>query len=275
MTAGHHEYALGHSDSELQRLIMQARFFGDLTRDVLLRAGVSSGMRILDAGCGAGDVSFLAASLVGDEGRVHGVDRSPEAIALAKQRAESAQLENVSFEVADLMQFESAAPFNAVIGRLVLMYFPDPVAALRSLARHVVPGGLVLFHEVDLSTARCEPRIEMFESLMETVRETLRRAGVTVDMGAALYRSFRAAGLGDPEMIGHARVEARATSDVFEQIAGIARTLLPLMEKLGIATAESIELDTFANRLRAEVIANEAVIIAPLFIGAWVRSRST
>src|SRR5262245_3367828 len=115
MSANHHEYALGHSESELQRLIMQARFFGDLTRDVLQRAGVGSGMRILDAGCGAGDVSFLAASLVGAEGRVHGVDRSPEAIALAQQRAESAQLENVSFEVADLMQYESTVPFHAVI----------------------------------------------------------------------------------------------------------------------------------------------------------------
>ena len=265
------DYVLGHSESELQRLIMQARFFGDLTREVLLRAGVTSGMRILDAGCGAGDVSFLAASIVGPSGSVHGVDKSPDAIALATQRASSANLTNVTFEVGELANYESAAKFDAVIGRLVLMYFPDPAAALRSLSRSVKPGGLILFHEVDLSTARSAPKLPLFESHLETIRETLRRGGVTVNMGSALHRAFRAAGLGDPEMIGHARVEGRATSDAYEQLAGIARALLPLIELFGVSSAKSLDLDTFADRLRADVLAHEAVIVAPLLIGAWAK----
>lgn len=267
-------YVLGHSESELQRLIMQARFFGDLTRDVFQRAGIAAGMRVLDVGCGAGDVTFLAASLVGETGSVVGIDKSPDAIALARQRAEGAKLTNVRFETTDLSDISPEDPFDAVVGRLILLYLPDAPAALRSLATHVKPGGVLVFQEVDLSTARCEPSIPLFESHLETIRETLRRAGVNVDMGSALYRNFRSAGLSNPDMIGHVRVEASAESDVYEQLAGIARALMPLIERFGVATAESLDLATFPGRLRAEVVSHEAVIIAPLLVGAWSKVSS-
>jgi ubiquinone/menaquinone biosynthesis C-methylase UbiE len=67
-------YILGHADEELDRLISQANFYGDLTAHVLQLAGLKTGMKVLDIGCGAGDVSFLAAKLVGPKGTVIGVD---------------------------------------------------------------------------------------------------------------------------------------------------------------------------------------------------------
>src|SRR6266571_1409689 len=78
--AGSNQYALGHATGEIERLIEQGRFFGDLTERLFRDAGMRPAMRVLDIGCGMGDVSFLAASLVGPEGAVTGVDRSPEAI---------------------------------------------------------------------------------------------------------------------------------------------------------------------------------------------------
>ena len=93
------DYVFGHSDAELQRLIDQSRFLGDLTEQVLRQAGLGPGMRVLDIGCGAGDVSFLAASLVGATGSVLGIDKSPEAVALAHKRAVQAGLSNVQFKV--------------------------------------------------------------------------------------------------------------------------------------------------------------------------------
>ena len=57
------EYVLGRAAEELDRLIKQAAFFGDLTGHTLKVAGLAPGMRVLDVGCGAGDVSFLAASI--------------------------------------------------------------------------------------------------------------------------------------------------------------------------------------------------------------------
>jgi SAM-dependent methyltransferase len=82
-------YILGHDRDELDRLIDQARFFGDLTEEVLRRAGMEPGMRVLDVGCGTGDVLFLATRLVGPTGAVLGVDRSAAAVAVASRAVAS------------------------------------------------------------------------------------------------------------------------------------------------------------------------------------------
>ena len=72
-------YALGHSDRELQRLNVQGRLIGPITRRFFTDAGIGEGMRVLDVGSGAGDVAFLAADLIGATGEVIGTDRSAAA----------------------------------------------------------------------------------------------------------------------------------------------------------------------------------------------------
>jgi cyclopropane fatty-acyl-phospholipid synthase-like methyltransferase len=59
------EYLLGHTDREQQRLIRQGRALAPLTEHFLRGAGITSGMRVLDIGCGMGDVTILVAELVG------------------------------------------------------------------------------------------------------------------------------------------------------------------------------------------------------------------
>ena len=79
-------YVLGRSEVESQRLIKQAAFLRPSTERVFQKAGVSEGMNILDLGCGAGDVSFLAAELVGPTGSVVGLDVDPSVLAMARNR---------------------------------------------------------------------------------------------------------------------------------------------------------------------------------------------
>ena len=71
------------SDYEMARLELQGRALAPATRMIFATAGIRPGMRVLDLGCGAGDVAFVAANLVGPDGEVVGVDRSPEALARA------------------------------------------------------------------------------------------------------------------------------------------------------------------------------------------------
>ena len=115
-------YALGHSEQELERLSRQAEVFEPFTHQLLQQAGISTGMRVLDVGCGAGDVAFLVADLVGSTGAVVGVDRAAEAIQRATMRAQARHLENVKFLEGDPAQMQIDQPFDAVVGRLVLMY---------------------------------------------------------------------------------------------------------------------------------------------------------
>jgi SAM-dependent methyltransferase len=264
-------YILGHSSAELDRLIAQASYFGDLTAQVLRLAGLRPGMRVLDVGCGAGDVSFLAASIVGPTGAVVGVDVSPEAVALAERRAASAGLANVRFLAQDLAGLSLDEPVDALVGRLVLMYFPDPAAVLRRLTGLLAPGGLVVFHEFDLAATRSEPHCELFTVATERVRQALARAGADFQTGLRLSHIFQAAGLPRPQMIQGARVESGPDAAVYRQLTEITRTLLPLMERTGVATRAEVDIETLADRLREQAAARDSTLISPAFIGAWAR----
>ncbi len=265
------DYALGHSENELARLIEQARFYGDLTARILHQAELGPGMRVLDVGCGAGDVSFLAASIVGAEGEVIGVDKSPEAIALATQRAHQAGLTNVQFRPQDVGDLTLDAPVDALVGRLVLMYFADPAVMLRRLVEFIKPGGIVAFHELDTEGAKSEPPCVVFETAVQRINQTFTRAGADIQAGLKLNRIFQEAGLPAPQMILGARVESGPDSLVYDQVTQITRSLLPMMEHTGVATAGEVEIETLAARMRKEAVARNATLVSPSFIGAWTR----
>ena len=83
------EYVLGHASNELQRLAYQAQYWDEATLQLLQNAGIEPGMHLLDIGSGAGDVSLLAATLVGPTGSVLGVDRSADAARLLTETTRS------------------------------------------------------------------------------------------------------------------------------------------------------------------------------------------
>lgn len=264
-------YVLGYDDAELQRLIKQSAFYAEFTEDVLRRAGLGMGMRVLDVGCGAGDVSFLAARLVGPSGLVIGVDRSPEALILARRRAEAEQMRNARFIEGDLTELKLSDSFDALVGRFVLMFLPDPAAVLRGLVQYVRKGGIVAFQEMDISAARSVPAPLLWEQCREWIRTTFELAGVDIEMGPKLFATFRQAGLPAPQMNLHARIGGGPDSPHCEYVAGVVSSLLPMMERHGVATATEVAIDTLPSRLREELVSRDGVSILPSIVGAWTR----
>jgi ubiquinone/menaquinone biosynthesis C-methylase UbiE len=264
-------YSLGHTEQELGRLISQAAFYGDLTEHVLGLAGLQPGMRVLDVGCGPGDVSFLAARFVGESGTVIGVDAAEPAIAVARARAEAARLTNVHFVTADLAGLTLDLPIDAVIGRMILMHLPDPVAVLAHLRTLLAPDGLIAFQEMVLPGGGSDPTCPLFDRSVDRITQTLRRLGADVRVGLRLPRIFRAAGLPDPTMILAAKVESGPHSAAYTYIMETTRTLLPAMQHTGVATAAEVDIDTLPDRLRAEVTAAGATMVSPHLVGAWTR----
>ncbi|HST10846.1 MAG TPA: class I SAM-dependent methyltransferase [Terriglobales bacterium] len=171
------DYVLGHSKEELQRLEEQARVFGDLTALVFREAGLREGMHVLDIGSGAGDVSFLAGRFVGSSGSVLGVDRSEEAVTAANARARAQGAKQVNFIAGDAGTMKFKRTFDAVAGRLVMMYQSQPAETLRHLATHVRPGGLFIFHEIDTGHLISHPRVPLFEQITSWIVSTLRTSG--------------------------------------------------------------------------------------------------
>ena len=143
------DYPLGHSTSEQRRLAEQGLILRPLTERFFRDAGIGPGMHVLDVGCGVGDVTCLAAELVGSMGSVVGVDFAGPVLTTARSRAQARAIDWVRFVQADVTTLTLSAldarPFDAVVGRLVLMYQADATAVVRRLSRLVRPGGAVAF----------------------------------------------------------------------------------------------------------------------------------
>ena len=92
-------------------------------------------------------------------------------------------LGNVTFRVGDPAEINFEEPFDAIVGRYALMFQSDPVAMLRKLARHVRPGGVIVFHEIDWRGVDSIPPVPTFDLCCRWGAETLRHAGHETRMG--------------------------------------------------------------------------------------------
>lgn len=266
------EYVLGHSDRELERLSTQARLIEPITREFFIDAGIVPGMRILDVGSGSGDVAFLAADLVGYEGSVVGVDRAPAAIVAARRRAEARSLSNVSFREGEPAEMTFEEPFDAVVGRYVLLFQADAAHLLRRLARRLQPGGVIVFHEPDWSMVRSFPVAPTYDHCCRWIIAAGTLGGSNWNMADKLHGLFLAAGLRAPTM--RMKTFIGGGTEVGEWLRGVAEladTLLPAMEKFGVATAAEVDLATLTERMTREVAQTSSVIVGRSEIGAWSR----
>ena len=267
-------YLMGRSEAETRRLISQSKLYGRFTRRLLEDAGIEEGMKVLDVGTGAGDLALMAAGMVGPVGSVVGVDQDPEVLEVASARAEAAHLGNIHFYAGD---FREGVPgddlFDAVIGRLVLLYVPDPAEALRRLADRLKPGGIVAFGEFNFTpeSALAHPSTPLWETMWGWMQAAIHGAGLDPATGYNLRRTFRDAGLPEPEMNLCSPVGSGPDWPGYDHAAESLRSMLPLIVKLGIATEEEVDIDTLANRLRAETLVADGVVKAPDLVGAWAR----
>ncbi len=262
-------YQLGSDAAELERLNLQGRVLGPATRTILRAAGIRTGMRVLDLGSGAGDGSFVAAELVGPAGEVVGIDQSQESVAKATARAAERSLLNVRFVVGDIRDTAPDGPFDAIIGRLVLMYLRDPAAVLRTQAGVLRSGGVVAPIEFDLDSARSLPSTPLVSQVLSWLREAFNRSGIDPALGPHLWTVLQVAGLRPAGMIGVQPHFGPEDKDGAAILAGIVRTVVPLIERTGVATAAEVGADTLQRRLSEELAASSAVFAHPMLVCAW------
>lgn len=271
MTTTKNAYALGAQDDELDRLDLQGSYYRMATIDALRWAGVEPGMTVLDIGSGTGAVAFDAARVVGPTGSVLGVDLAEASVQTATERAARLGLDNVTFQQADLTSWQPEATFDALTGRLITMYLPNPPAAIAALSRAVRPGGVVLLQEFAMSTGRPVEGAALLQLTIDRMLAAFRAVGAPTDLGLDLGRVFRGAGLGTPTMTVASRWEDGPDAVAYALLAGITRTLLPVMEAHHIATAAEVDIDTLEDRLRA-TSDQVSGALAPLLVSAWART---
>jgi 2-polyprenyl-3-methyl-5-hydroxy-6-metoxy-1,4-benzoquinol methylase len=263
-------YALGSTDAEHDRLIRQAARLAPYTERFFREAGIRAGQRVLDAGSGVGDVAMLAARLVGPSGEVLGVERDARSIAKARARADEAGLRNISFTQSDVSEISSDRPFDATVGRYILMYLPDPVGVLRSLSRLVRPGGVLAFQDATwLPILALSAQRPLWSAVASLIVEAFELSGADPEMGMALYRTFQKAGLATPRM--HLDVLFETGPAAVGEIHDIFRSLQPQIARTGLKLAPLGDLDTLPARLEAELAASDGPATWLGLVGAWCR----
>ncbi len=179
----------------------------------------------------------------------------------------------VSFVESDLTALVLDDNFDAVVGRYILHHLRDPVLVLRQLVRHLCPGGIVAFQEADLTRLGTSvPPVPLFEQVGEWIKEPFRREGLDLQFGMRLYRVFLDAGLPAPQIHCESFLGAGPDWPWYDVMAGRVGSVLPLLLKYGLVTAEEVEISTLAQRLRDTAVAGASVVMAPDLVSAWTRT---
>lgn len=263
---GTNQYALGSAEAEQERLIRQAEWLTPHTEGLLRRAAIGPGQRVLDVGSGVGDVVLIAARLVGPTGEVVGAERDERAITRASSRMKSLGLNHVRFTKTDVASLPVGDPFDAVVGRYILMFLRDPVAVLRDVARIVRPGGVIAFQEPCWKSflEACEG-LPLWRAGAALMVETFNRTGTNTRMGPELASGYLRAGLPEPATQTDTLVGAeRWMPDVLQSLA-------PQAQAMNLSYADVGDLTTLYSRLLEEAASRNVPAPLPAMVSAWAR----
>jgi ubiquinone/menaquinone biosynthesis C-methylase UbiE len=272
---GDAHYLLGHTEHELRRLDIQGELYRDVTLRAFRDAGIEAGMRILDIGCGTGDVARAAATIVGDSGSVLGIDRGERAVDAARAWAIKRGLTNVVFAVSEIEDFHRPGEFDAVVGRFILMHQPDAAAALASIARSVRAGGVVCMLESYMDAlpngAHSFPFSPLYDEIVHWKWAVVGGAGADLHAGGRLKQLFGDAGLAEPVVRLEARLEGGLDSPYYEYIAHSIRSMLPEAERQSRSGFTAADADSIEGRLRDEVLESGGMLVAWPVVTAFCR----
>ena len=214
---------------------------------------------------------MLLAGLVGSSGEVVAIERDARSINRARIRTSQRGLHNVTFVQADIAQFSSDVTFDAAVGRFILQFLPDPVAALRFLSQRVRPGGVIAFQEQSWTPFLALSRhLPLWSAAVSLLHEVSVRSGVNMEMGPALHKAFQDAGLPAPNM--RLEMELGHEPDFTRWVSDVVHSVRPQIQKLNVSIKALGDLETLQERLQSEVASSNTVVPWLAMVGAYCRT---
>lgn len=229
-----------------------ARFFGGI--------GIAPGARVLDVGCGNGDLSRLVAGIAGPGGEVIGIDRSEQALGAARAIEAPSGAAPIHYHEVDLSgDLPDLGLFDAIVGRRVLMYLPDAAKTLAQLAMLAKPGAIVAFQEhgrAGLPAGNGD--LMLHRQLYDWNWRTVAAEGGDVGLALRLCDMMRRVGLSVKEVRGEAILLDPEQPSFLPMLT---QAMLPRMVERGVATAEQVNIATLPQRIEDEQRAAGGLIV--------------
>lgn len=247
-----------------------ANIVEEMTKKLLVDAGIKKGMHVLDIGCGRGDLSIQLAGMVGAEGTVLGLDYDESALTFARERIQENKLTNVTFIQANLNALSISHPqFDAIVGRRVLMYLPEPRRVIVDLSALLKVGGLMIFQEHDstMSPGSVVP-MPLHNQVNKWIWDTVEHEGGNIHIGFDLWSLLAQKGINIEKVRAEGVVQ---TPDAPYPMAPIVRAMQHRIIEKGVATEDEIDINTLGNRLSEESEKSKSTYIREMVFCAWAR----
>ncbi len=133
------------------------------------------GMRVLDVGCGPGTITMDLCEIVGATGRVTALERTEDALALARDEAGRRGVTNLDLTVGDVTALELPDDaFDVVHAHQVLQHVDQPVQSLREMRRVCRPGGVVAARDSDYGAFVWHPQVAELDRWLEVYEQVAR-----------------------------------------------------------------------------------------------------
>jgi SAM-dependent methyltransferase len=197
------DYLLGHDDREWSRLHEQHLLWAPTLLPTLAAAGLTPGARVLEVGCGSGELLGDLADVAETHGATHGLERDSRAAEFAARRF--AGRADVTVTQGDLMTFAPAEQFDLIVARWVFCFLPDPTSAIARLASWLAPGGRLVIQDYNHDGIRLFPDRPAVVRCIEGFRAAWKAAGLDLWIGPRLPGLLRAARLDDVQITPHVK----------------------------------------------------------------------
>jgi ubiquinone/menaquinone biosynthesis C-methylase UbiE len=268
-----HDYVLGHSAEEYERLRRQGQLFEPVTRRLFHAIGLQPGWRCLDLGCGPGETMRLMGEIVGPSGEVTGLDRDAQAGREAIERLQATRTSRYRFIEANMESADDIGrePFDFTFARMALQFCRDPVAVLRRMYRWTKPGGYVAVQDLYVRTMNLYPKLDVWSELMRVVVETCVRSGQDTEFAFKLPVYFVDAGIGTPDGT-DINLPMTSLEPFLAHHQALCRSLLPKAIELGVTTQARMQ-GVFRDLEQATADGRLYSALWPAMIGVWKRKQ--
>jgi len=261
------QYIIDGGEEGADRLTILANATWNFSENFLRLAGLTSGMSVIDLGCGNGAITNRIASAFGPSTRIIGLDANETVLKFARQDALIQNL-NVIYEPCNLEGSLPQGEFDFVYVRFMLSHLQDPQKLLLKIKPLLKPEGIVAIEDVDFNGHFSYPNSKAFDQYVDAYRRIGEMKGVDPMIGPRLPGLLRSAGFQDVQM--------SVTAPVYESGPGKLMAFLTLKSikksvlEAGLMTEESIE--NLIEDLELFTKSPESIMSLPRFFQVFAKN---